>query len=132
MDVGNEIRERENLNPVEGGDIYLVPLNMVPADQAGAYSAQGAGEKRTRVLRASDAAAGGSGASRRKISAAYRKLIEDAAGRILRREEADIMRRAEKTTANGDVGGFWSFWMSSIRSILHSIRAICSCFEQSL
>lgn len=27
----NDIRARENLNPVEGGDVYLVPLNMVPA-----------------------------------------------------------------------------------------------------
>lgn len=32
----NDVRERENLNPVEGGDQYMVPLNMVPADQAGA------------------------------------------------------------------------------------------------
>jgi HK97 family phage portal protein len=29
----NEIRSLENLNPVEGGDMYLVPLNMVPADK---------------------------------------------------------------------------------------------------
>lgn len=29
----NDVREMENLNPVEGGDIYMVPLNMVPADQ---------------------------------------------------------------------------------------------------
>lgn len=29
---GNEIRDKENLNPVEGLDDYLVPLNMVPAE----------------------------------------------------------------------------------------------------
>ncbi len=27
----NDIRARENMNPVTGGDTYLVPLNMVPA-----------------------------------------------------------------------------------------------------
>ncbi|WP_433406865.1 phage portal protein [Streptomyces sp. CA-146814] len=27
----NDIRDKENQNPVEGGDTYLVPLNMVPA-----------------------------------------------------------------------------------------------------
>ncbi|MFM9563258.1 MULTISPECIES: phage portal protein [Streptomyces] len=27
----NDVREKENLNPVDGGDAYLVPLNMVPA-----------------------------------------------------------------------------------------------------
>jgi HK97 family phage portal protein len=34
----NEIRERENMNPVDGGDEYLRPLNMVPVgktDDAG-------------------------------------------------------------------------------------------------
>lgn len=29
----NEIRSLENLNPVKGGDEYIVPLNMAPADQ---------------------------------------------------------------------------------------------------
>jgi HK97 family phage portal protein len=28
----NDVREMENANPVDGGDAYLVPLNMVPAD----------------------------------------------------------------------------------------------------
>jgi len=27
----NDVRERENMNPVDGGDAYLVPLNMIPA-----------------------------------------------------------------------------------------------------
>jgi hypothetical protein len=31
----NDIRTFENLNPIEGGDVYLTPTNMVPADQAG-------------------------------------------------------------------------------------------------
>lgn len=29
----NDVRELENLNPVEGGDIYMVPLNMMDASQ---------------------------------------------------------------------------------------------------
>jgi HK97 family phage portal protein len=31
----NDIRERENLNAIDGGDEYLVPLNMVPAGSSG-------------------------------------------------------------------------------------------------
>lgn len=31
----NDIREAENQNPVEGGDQYFVPMNIVPLDQAG-------------------------------------------------------------------------------------------------
>lgn len=30
----NDIRRKENMNPVEGGDEYLTPLNMVPAGEA--------------------------------------------------------------------------------------------------
>jgi HK97 family phage portal protein len=32
----NDIRERENMNPISGGDVYLQPLNMAPLAQAGA------------------------------------------------------------------------------------------------
>ena len=28
----NDVREIENLNPIDGGDIYLAPLNMIPLD----------------------------------------------------------------------------------------------------
>jgi len=31
----NEIRAKENLNPIDGGDRYFVPVNMQPADRAG-------------------------------------------------------------------------------------------------
>jgi len=30
----NDVRELENLNPIDGGDVYLSPLNMVPAGEA--------------------------------------------------------------------------------------------------
>jgi HK97 family phage portal protein len=30
----NDIREKENLNPIEGGDTYVTPLNMAPIDAA--------------------------------------------------------------------------------------------------
>jgi HK97 family phage portal protein len=31
----NEVRDSENLNPIEGGDLYLVPMNMVSLEHAG-------------------------------------------------------------------------------------------------
>lgn len=30
----NDVREKEDMNAIEGGDVYLVPMNMIPADQA--------------------------------------------------------------------------------------------------
>ena len=40
----NEIRRKENLDPVEGGDVLLTPLNMT-GDPSGAGGAPGAGDK---------------------------------------------------------------------------------------
>jgi hypothetical protein len=31
----NEIREKEDMDPVEGGDIHLIPLNMTSLEDAG-------------------------------------------------------------------------------------------------
>lgn len=31
----NDVRARENMNPIEGGDVYLSPMNMIPTDQLG-------------------------------------------------------------------------------------------------
>jgi len=31
----NDVRRLENMNPIEGGDVYLVPLNMTTLDKAG-------------------------------------------------------------------------------------------------
>ena len=31
----NDIRERENMNPVDGGDVYLIPMNMIEAGSGG-------------------------------------------------------------------------------------------------
>jgi phage portal protein BeeE len=31
----NDIRRLENMNDINSGDVYLVPLNMTPAGQAG-------------------------------------------------------------------------------------------------
>lgn len=42
----NEVRERENLNPYDGGDTYLLPMNMTPAD--GSTDSGGSGLRSTR------------------------------------------------------------------------------------
>ena len=38
--TANEIRRMENMNPIEGGDVLLIPLNMMPVQQAGDSMAQ--------------------------------------------------------------------------------------------
>jgi len=50
----NEIREREEMNrlPSDTGDQYLVPLNMVPADQAGQQPSEEGDDSSRRVVQA--------------------------------------------------------------------------------
>lgn len=116
----NDIRALENQNPIPNGDIYLVPLNMIPADQAGGIRALPSLQARNEAVPDLSpptgkvivrAAGGGSAESRRRIGRAFRRLVEDAAGRILRREEADVMRQAEKLLGKGDTVGFLD-WLS--------------------
>lgn len=111
----NDIRERENMNPVEGGDVYLVPLNMVPADQVGmdpvSTETPPAGEPAQRSLypdheeRSKKAAQ-----SRRRLANSYRRIYQDTAARILRMEANDVRREAEKAFGKRDYGQF-SIWL---------------------
>ncbi len=104
----NDIHELEEMNPIKGGDVYYVPLNWVPADEAGqqqpAAGGQGQGartagdwadsdpwakEMRERIHRRS-------ASRRRKIGASYRRLFSDAAVRVVTRETNEVKRAAEK------------------------------------
>lgn len=89
----NDVRELENLNPVPDGDLYLTPLNMIPAAQAGGADPRSKAEVKqyltgARVLR--------SGAVRRRIADAYRPKIIDADARGARLEEAEVGKLARK------------------------------------
>jgi len=86
----DDIREIEDMNPLPKGQgqSYLVPLNMVPA-----------AEKREvrgdiDILIAQRAVAG------------WDKIFEEAAGRIIRREAADITQFSEKYLSRKDPNSF--------------------------
>lgn len=119
----DDIRELENQNPLPNGQgqIYLVPLNMVPADQVTAM-AEGRGKARLypdredggewktemmdSVLDTDKRNTDGDGVKeirarrsvqeRRRAMLAYRRLIADVAGRVLRREANDVGNQARK------------------------------------
>ncbi len=87
----NDVRELENMNPIEGGDTYLIPLNMIPADGSGSDTEGERNIKKNIEVRAIRAAN-----VRRGIANSYKTVISETVARILRREKADIMREAEK------------------------------------
>lgn len=114
----NEARERENLNPYDGGDIFLQPLNMAQIGTAAARarldgwrawhaadcgcaacrSAQG----QTRADEDDDSADGETDhtkkwrRSRQKLARDYVPLFGDVAGRMVRREVNDVRRAVNK------------------------------------
>lgn len=108
----NDIRGFENMNPVRGGDVYLVPLNMVPAGQAG-QSQEADQETNAKNLANKSLARNAklhdfngqqqqsglqtrAAPTRLKLRTAYLGLYRDTAGRILRREVADIKKQINK------------------------------------
>ncbi len=109
----NDIRELENMNPVTGGDVYLVPLNMIPADQVGNLGidkpVSGGSPDTARslaLLTGKEARAQRSSIARRRIGLAYREVILDVAGRVIRRETRDIGEQARKHFATRDASSF--------------------------
>lgn len=86
----NDIRRMENLNPVEGGDVYWVPLNMTEGRSVGMP------EKRLAVERSREERFQRSMGTRRRVMLSYRRVIEEAAGRIIRREAHDVLAGAKR------------------------------------
>ena len=96
----NDILELENRNPIgPEGDERFVPMNMVPLKQAledpepppalpdpepdPEDNSRGTPETR-------------SGATRHRITRSYKRIFEDVGKRIVKREEADVMRKARE------------------------------------
>jgi HK97 family phage portal protein len=79
----NDIRDLENMNPVDDGDQYLVPMNMVDAGQAGEpQEAQDEPEEEPALPR--------------EGTRWWLPLTEDVARRLARRHLADVKRAGVK------------------------------------
>ena len=104
----NDIRRLENMNPVDGGDVYLVPLNMVPAPQAGQQEQNSIGRDvdwRTVGL-LPGLIESRSATMRLRLRSVYIQLYRDTAARILRREVVDVKRQMKKAARAMDTAGF--------------------------
>jgi HK97 family phage portal protein len=103
----NEIRELEDRNPVDGGDKLFTPLNMIalgekPPTPAPAptparnWSDQSAIETRAQKL----------SNDRRGLMNRNVRLFEEAAGRAVKRETADIRKAAKSKLGTRSADGF--------------------------
>ncbi len=111
----NDILELENRNPIgEEGDERFVPMNMVPLKKAlEEPKVKESDEGRTldteekggeAVLRFEFGQR--SGQARHKIAQSYKRIFEDVGKRIVKREEADVMRKAIELLGKRDKNSF--------------------------
>lgn len=96
----NDVRELEDQNPIpadQGGDTYMVQLNMTPAGMLGQSepaSASAGGARSLPLL--SEQRAAGTPTSRLRIADRYRGKFAEAAARLVKREAAEVRAAAER------------------------------------
>ena len=110
----NDIKEKENENPIKGGDKYYAPLNMVPIDQAENVNPDNSNntdpnnspdnkrEKRTLETRQMKVVE-----RRMAQTNSYEPVFHQAIERILKREEADVMRQVKKQYRDHETFNMW-------------------------
>lgn len=93
----NDIRKLENMNPIPGGDIYLIPLNMMPAPTGKAPASVPEPTPTKKSLPDHRSIAG-----RDRIMAAYHPLLLDAIQRAVNRECLTLKRVVKKARGERD------------------------------
>lgn len=96
----NDIRRLENMNAVDGGDIYLVPLNMIPANDliSGNAERSDGADVETRLLGSGEGRSDQrKAAARRRAMLSWRKVFTDAGIRIIKKEAADLRKIVKDT-----------------------------------
>lgn len=105
----NDIRLLENQNPITaGGDIYLVPLNMVPADSVAAPQgpSNSTGGAMQRSALPSEERAARAATSRRRLARQFERLFRSVEERIVKREAADVRQAVQRFLGRRDSGQF--------------------------
>lgn len=149
----NDVRERENLDPLPGeeGDIYLVPLNMVPASAAAQMAMSGDepagdadGERALPVQRSAPAPSSGPIRERRAVvrrtryRSMYEILFRDAGMRIFRRIDRAARRQAERIREPGGLDAFrrWlesdDLWEREAGIAADQVRGIVSSYAEAI
>ena len=107
----NDVLEMENKNPIgEQGDIYLVPMNMVPAEQAKQMPQINAPEPEENQ-KAPDVEKRNINAARNRsrLAKRYELLFQDAAARVVAREVRDLKRAVKKHLGERDSTDFYNY-----------------------
>lgn len=111
----NDIRTMENLNPIAGGDQYWTPLNV--QSSASASVASGPDDRALDIANAQAVAPASraAGVQRHRLMSAWRPVVADVAGRVVRRECNDIGNAAARYAKANNPGEF-SLWLDGFYS----------------
>ncbi|HUT68671.1 MAG TPA: phage portal protein [Dehalococcoidales bacterium] len=104
----NDIRDKENMNPLEGGDETFVPMNMIPASMASMPLPKPAANYNSERLlpAAEENRSSRSALLRARTAASYRHVFEDAAQRIVEHEKNAVLRAAKKYLGEREATSF--------------------------
>lgn len=103
----NDIREKENMNPYEGGDVYVRPLNMEPVEQ----SSTGDDINQVKISKArAEIRARKNAQARFNTANAHRKVFKNAGQKIISQETKDILENARKYLGDGNKED-WESWL---------------------
>lgn len=101
---GNDWAETENMNEFPGGDVRIVPLNMVPLTQIalpGAGSDPAGAQRRFPERRSVEMI--------RRLRSAHGPIIEDGLRRLLRREADSVERQFRRQAQERSLADFMSW-----------------------
>ena len=96
----NEWREKENMNPVKGGEVYLVNGNMVPIDEAGKpVQREKTGQRQSKLgqkQRAVEIRKERSLEARSRLAVSFRPVFHEATNKVMRKEIKALKNAVQK------------------------------------
>lgn len=131
----NEARELEDLNPIDGLDEPLLPLNMAEANNPPQPEPTTA-PTRTRALLDIETRGRRAAANRVEIMNRHVRVFEDAASRLVKREVSDIRKAAKSKLGKRSVDSFRT-WLEGFYSDLRNVipdyfRAIMETYAETI
>jgi HK97 family phage portal protein len=120
----NEWRAMENMNPLddEQGNMYIIPMNMIPADQARMPEVkeppieENSREKRTLEQRQRD------GLLRARTAKSYEHIFKAAAQKIVSKERRHVLKAIEKHMGERSTSSFIQWLDDYYRELLPVVR----------
>ena len=110
----NEIRARENLNPVPGGDTFFVPMNLAALDENGIPiirpDAGDVARRQTRDIQPPERRAADGSTTRKALREGFAGLFSEATRRVLKSERQLVMKEARRQLTQRSAEEF-STWL---------------------